>query len=207
MSTDDLAATTRADVEPDEATAASSSLPTRSFAADIDKKGRSFSAGTFTDYTCDEVRRAVYEAKQAEPDLTNKKLRRRFGLQQPVHAARAIRAWELRLNGVPTIDGERASGVSEFFDDPIGPAIREIVFWMEGGHCAKCRRRLAPSPGLSTSFHVDHIVPQSWGVADHSVANLQPLCRTCNLLKSGTEDLDYRTEGTRLGLGGFGESS
>jgi 5-methylcytosine-specific restriction endonuclease McrA len=38
-------------------------------------------------------------------------------------------------------------------------------------------------------------VPQSWGVADHSVANLQPLCRTCNLLKSDTEDLDYRTDG------------
>ena len=44
-----------------------------------------------------------------------------------------------------------------------------------------------------TSFQVDHIVPQSWDVADHSGANLQPLCRRCNLLKGDTEDIDYRT--------------
>lgn len=101
---------------------------------------------------------------------------------------------------MPTLDGERVIAASQFFDDPIGPALRDTVFWMEDGHCAKCRCRLSPSPGLSTSFHVDHIVPQSWGSADHSIANLQPLCRKCNTVKGATEDIDYRSDEARRGL-------
>lgn len=53
------------------------------------------------------------------------------------------------------------------------------------GVCAKCWR------DLQGRWHIDHVIPASWGGADE-VSNYQILCPECNLRKSNRECVDYR---------------
>lgn len=40
----------------------------------------------------------------------------------------------------------------------------------------------------------DHIRPLCWGNATDKIANIQPLCRSCNAAKGGRHDIDYRID-------------
>lgn len=54
--------------------------------------------------------------------------------------------------------------------------------------CMKCSKKNA-------EFHVDHIFPRSIRPdLELDFRNLQVLCRDCNLDKSNTNSIDYRTE-------------
>lgn len=57
-----------------------------------------------------------------------------------------------------------------------------------GGRCAYCGRKLHTSCFGDVSFDVEHVVPQSKG-GPHSLLNLVPACRRCNLQKN-TQSLD-----------------
>lgn len=58
---------------------------------------------------------------------------------------------------------------------------------MRGGECFRCREMV--------DLNVDHVVPTSHGGLNHP-SNLQPLCKSCNSIKS-TDCTDYRTEAER----------
>ena len=57
---------------------------------------------------------------------------------------------------------------------PIPQDVRWSVFIRDGYQCVRC--------GARHDLHVDHIVPHAWGGSDDP-ANLQTLCRKCNLRK------------------------
>lgn len=71
------------------------------------------------------------------------------------------------------------------------PAIRNAVWAMTDGHCAKCSVRLYPAGSSARSFEVDHVQAASRGGLDH-LSNYQPLCRACNRAKSDSMTVDYR---------------
>jgi len=53
--------------------------------------------------------------------------------------------------------------------------VRQAVWQRDGGKCVQCR--------ADNYLEYDHIIPHSKGGAN-SVANVQLLCRSCNLKKS-----------------------
>jgi hypothetical protein len=53
---------------------------------------------------------------------------------------------------------------------------KEEVWWRDGGKCRNCGRQ-------GYGIQIDHVVPFSRG-GDHSMNNLQLLCRQCNQRKS-----------------------
>ena len=59
-------------------------------------------------------------------------------------------------------------------------AQRERVFNRDGRICAKC----GTDEG---EMHIDHIIPRKVG-GDHSMDNLQVLCKSCNLRKGAKSD-------------------
>jgi len=59
-------------------------------------------------------------------------------------------------------------------------AQRERVFNRDGRVCAKC----GTDEG---EMHIDHIIPRKVG-GDHSMDNLQVLCKSCNLRKGAKND-------------------
>ena len=59
-------------------------------------------------------------------------------------------------------------------------AQRERVFNRDGRICAKC----GTDEG---EMHIDHIIPRNVG-GDHSMDNLQVLCKSCNLRKGAKSD-------------------
>ena len=59
-------------------------------------------------------------------------------------------------------------------------AQRERVFSRDGRVCAKC----GTDEG---EMHIDHIIPRKVG-GDHSLDNLQVLCKSCNLRKGAKSD-------------------
>jgi hypothetical protein len=69
--------------------------------------------------------------------------------------------------------------------------MRNEVFMMCNGTCAKCHVELVPFTGESNSLDVDHIYPQSRGGPD-ALWNLQPLCARCNRSKGNTSTVDHR---------------
>lgn len=73
----------------------------------------------------------------------------------------------------------------------ITPTMRNEVFLMCNGTCARCHSELVPFAGEPNSLDVDHIVPRSYGGPDE-LWNLQPLCATCNRAKGDSEAHDYR---------------
>ena len=73
--------------------------------------------------------------------------------------------------------------------------VRDAVWAMTDGHCAKCGTRLTPG-----TFHVDHVKPRVWRGEDH-VTNYQPLCRACNVGKGDRGTKDYRSDKVRGLLG------
>jgi hypothetical protein len=81
--------------------------------------------------------------------------------------------------------------VTDYLGKTSDPKIRNAVWKLTGGECARCDRQLLPSTGDSASMHVDHIVPKSKGGQDR-LSNYQPLCRSCNLSK-GDEFANYLT--------------
>lgn len=50
------------------------------------------------------------------------------------------------------------------------------------GKCARCRQSITALTGLDW----DHVIPLELGGADE-LANLQPLCKTCHVLKTKTD--------------------
>jgi len=54
--------------------------------------------------------------------------------------------------------------------------IKEAVWWRDNGKCGYCGRQ-------GYGMQIDHVVPFSRG-GDHSMNNLQLLCRQCNQRKS-----------------------
>ena len=73
----------------------------------------------------------------------------------------------------------------------ISSHMRNEVFQMCDGTCAKCHRELVPFAGASNSLDVDHIVPLSFAGPD-MLFNLQPMCAKCNRSKGDREAYDYR---------------
>jgi hypothetical protein len=63
---------------------------------------------------------------------------------------------------------------------------RELVFKMHGRVCAYC----GTDEG---EMHIDHIIPRSKG-GDHSLDNLQVLCKPCNQAK-GAKETFFPTQG------------
>jgi 5-methylcytosine-specific restriction endonuclease McrA len=68
----------------------------------------------------------------------------------------------------------------EHFTEEDWSALAELY----GGRCL--------SYGTDEDLSVDHVVPLSLG-GSNTIANIQPLCATCNSLK-GSAVVDYRTE-------------
>jgi 5-methylcytosine-specific restriction endonuclease McrA len=63
---------------------------------------------------------------------------------------------------------------------------------VQRGKCACCRKR------LPSAFHVDHIRPLKLG-GDHSNANMQLLCASCNLSKGARDPIEFmQTKGFLL---------
>ena len=71
------------------------------------------------------------------------------------------------------------------------PLVRDAVWFMTDGHCAKCKVKLSPG-----TFHVDHVKPGIRRGEDH-ITNYQPLCRSCNTSKGEIGDIDYRSDEVR----------
>jgi hypothetical protein len=63
---------------------------------------------------------------------------------------------------------------------------RRAVFYRDRGICSNCQKDISGLVNIHDSRHFDHIIPlTSGGLND--VSNLQLLCETCNLKKSGKE--------------------
>lgn len=69
----------------------------------------------------------------------------------------------------PRIDGVRRPDIPA--------AVRQAVFSRDQHRCVRC--------GATDFLHLDHIRPWSAG-GEHTVENLQVLCRDCNLAKGAT---------------------
>ena len=68
----------------------------------------------------------------------------------------------------------------------IGPICKSDIDGMklrQKNRCAVCKVRM-------DKFHIDHIMPLCLGGA-HTVSNLQLLCPSCNLSKSGKHPIDF----------------
>ena len=64
--------------------------------------------------------------------------------------------------------------------------LREALYKRQGGVCMYCRTRLNRVPN-----HIDHKIPVNQG-GTNDPANLQLLCRGCNLRKSDRSDTEFR---------------
>jgi hypothetical protein len=72
----------------------------------------------------------------------------------------------------------------------IEPSLRRAVIELHGIHCLRCGVQCTPDWWSPTSLHIDHVIPEAHGGLT-ILANLQVLCRTCNLGKGATY-ADYR---------------
>ncbi len=64
--------------------------------------------------------------------------------------------------------------------------VKKAVFLRDKGRCTKCSKDLTGLIAVDTKQHYDHIVPlNQFGANDPS--NMQLLCQSCNLKKSGTK--------------------
>ena len=70
--------------------------------------------------------------------------------------------------------------------------LREALSRRQGGVCMYCRTRLNRVPN-----HIDHKIPVNQG-GTNDPANLQLLCRGCNLRKSDRSDTEFRVRFGRL---------
>lgn len=64
----------------------------------------------------------------------------------------------------------------------IEPIERAVVFHRDGGRC-QIASHCGGAPLPERGWHLDHIVPLSRG-GDHTYANVQAACATCNMRKS-----------------------
>lgn len=72
----------------------------------------------------------------------------------------------------------------------IEPSLRRAVIELHGTLCLRCGVQCTPDWWGPTALHVDHVIPEAHG-GPTTLANLQVLCRTCNLAKGATY-ADYR---------------
>lgn len=66
-------------------------------------------------------------------------------------------------------------------------ALRDAVYQRAHGRCENPACGVELKPVGPSQFHVDHIYPRSWAPTHpdiESIANLQALCRSCNLRKA-----------------------
>lgn len=78
-----------------------------------------------------------------------------------------------------------------FFDDErsrksFGKAERDALYKLQGGKCMYCGRKIPKDLA-----DIDHKTPFSRGGSD-GLANLQILCRTCNVRKGNMSDGEFR---------------
>jgi len=76
-----------------------------------------------------------------------------------------------------------------FYDSPEWLAARYEVLKASRGRCSCC----GEGPTQENPLHVDHIKPRSkFPELALAIANLQVLCKRCNLGKSNVDDTDWR---------------
>jgi hypothetical protein len=63
---------------------------------------------------------------------------------------------------------------------------RKAVFYRDRGLCSNCQKDISGLVNIHNAKHFDHIIPLAIGGLN-DVSNLQLLCETCNLQKSGKE--------------------
>ncbi|MEP0860709.1 MAG: HNH endonuclease [Ignavibacterium sp.] len=63
---------------------------------------------------------------------------------------------------------------------------RKAVFYRDRGLCSNCQKDISGLLSIQSAEHFDHIIPLALGGLN-DVSNLQLLCETCNLAKSGNE--------------------
>lgn len=117
-------------------------------------------------------------------------LRRKDAGYQPTCSVRcrSVVQWGVRLAPTSSYDWAQdavkralAAGVAvvDVFD-------REEIFGRDGWMCALCPVRCSsPDPYTLTSATVDHVIPLSAG-GEHSRANVQTCCLSCNSRKQAT---------------------
>jgi hypothetical protein len=76
---------------------------------------------------------------------------------------------------------------------PIPDELRTAVIELHGSECLRCGVQCTWSG--PTKLHIDHVIPEIDG-GPTTLANLQVLCRGCNLNK-GADTADYRTAKAR----------
>src|SRR5437868_14922098 len=79
---------------------------------------------------------------------------------------------------------------------PIPDELRTAVIELHGSECLRCGVQCTWSG--PTKLHIDHVIPEIHG-GPTTLANLQVLCRDCNLNK-GADTADYRTTKARAKL-------
>ena len=79
-----------------------------------------------------------------------------------------------------------------FYDTQEWMRLRYKALKLLGRRCSCCGAQ-----GQEIEYHVDHIKPRSkYPNLELDLSNLQILCRACNLGKSNTDEIDWRTSGT-----------
>ncbi|MFZ2171090.1 MAG: HNH endonuclease signature motif containing protein [Methylococcaceae bacterium] len=63
---------------------------------------------------------------------------------------------------------------------------RKAVFYRDRGLCSNCQKDISGLVNIHNAKHFDHIIPLAFGGLN-DISNLQLLCETCNLKKSGKE--------------------
>ena len=63
---------------------------------------------------------------------------------------------------------------------------RKAVFFRDRGLCSNCQKDISGLVNIQNAKHFDHIIPLALGGLN-DISNLQLLCETCNLNKSGKE--------------------
>jgi 5-methylcytosine-specific restriction endonuclease McrA len=76
---------------------------------------------------------------------------------------------------------------------PVSVDTRLFVWQRDGGRCRNC--------GARSDLHFDHVIPRSWG-GSSTAANVQILCRRCNLRK-GASLVDGGTTSSASGGDGY----
>ena len=100
---------------------------------------------------------------------------RRYRAENPELVAASVRSWAQRHKGAINLLGsKRRARIRGNTIAPVTAAGLKAKFAYHGDSCRHC--------GATANLQADHIIPLARG-GPHCLANIQPLCRSCNTSK------------------------